>query len=450
MSVGRRPVIGTVRSVDPASPASIVISAALRAVSALAAGFALVGGASLVLWAFTPTAAADTSDALDALTGGAVAFAAAHFLPVTISGAALTLRPLLLTGIVIAIIATAVGRGRAVRGRGLEALHAAVFVVLYAVGVGALSALVAPSGVVGSRPGAPLAIAGVVAIVSLFGGPTAWRRWWECAAPEWLGASVRAAWVAVLALTCGAALLLAIGIAVSFPTALVVSELTVHSLGDAFGMTLLALVFVPNAVIAALGYASGAGFSIGAASFSPLVVHTADLPAIPLLAAAPAGQPSALAWASFAVPVLAAVIAAAVLRGVGRSRAERIAAVALTAAVVGLVGMLLAWAGGGGVPGGAWATMGAPPMLTGGLLAGINALVAGALLIPKGWAQLPWRLDADEVDATTDEVAAPDEVETGLDSTATDGSESQGTQTDVAGSEPEAPGPESVNEEATR
>lgn len=387
--------VGYVTRTAPLLPAGSVAaaaaSAALRAVSAAVAGFALTSGLALVLWAVTPSAPADVADATDAIRGGAVAFAAAHFLPVSVSGTALTLRPLLATCLVIATIATAAGRGQSVRGRALEALHASVFVVLYAVAVDVLVAVAAPSDAAQPGLGAPLALAALTAVGSLIAHPTAWRAWWVATVPPYLTVAARAAYVAVMALLCASAVTLAVGMAVSFPEAAHIAELTIHSFGDALGMALVCLAFLPNAILAALGYLSGAGFTMGAASFSPLDVHSADLPAIPLLAAVPSGVPTPVAWIVFVGPVAAGLIATWVLRGVGASRWQRIAAVVVTAAAAGLACALLALAGGGGIAGGPWTSMGAPPWITGGLLAGVILLIAGSVTLAAGWGALPWR-----------------------------------------------------------
>jgi hypothetical protein len=365
-----------------------VSSAGLRALAAAAAGFALTAGLSLVLWALSPSSG---SDAGEALRGGAVAFAAAHFLPVTISGTALTLRPLLLTGVVIAVMMTAVGHARSVRGRALEALHAGVFTVVYGAGVAALVTMAAPAGSARANLLAPATVAAVGAVLSLVQGATDWRSWWAATVPEWVRRSLRAAMTTVLALISTSAAVLAIALAVSIPDALGIAQLTVHSVGDAIGVVLLCLAFLPNAVIATIGYVSGAGFSIGAAGYSPLAVHTADLPAVPLLAAVPEAHPGVAAWATLLAPILAALIGAWALRRVGVSRLQRLAAVCSTALIVGAVTAGLAAVGGGGVGGGAWTEMGADPLTAGGLIAGMVLLVTASLVVPTGWASLAWR-----------------------------------------------------------
>ncbi len=371
----------------PAAILATTVSAALRAVAAVVAGLALVSGAALVLWAVTP---GDGSNSAVALRGGAVGFAAAHFLPVSFSGVAVTIKPLLLTGLVIAVIATSAGRARMVRGRLLEALHASVFVVFYAVAVDVASALLAPPGNVEPGLAAPLIVAAVGAVLALAFHPSAWRASWRDLAPGWLQVGLRAG-VAALGslLTIGAAVFV-VGLVAAFPHVTRVAELTVRSPGDALGMMLLCLALLPNAVLAAVGYVSGAGFAIGDAHFSPLAVHQADLPAVPLLAATPDHALSTASWAILAGPVIAAVLAGIVVVRESEDRWTRLIGCGAAAVCVGVLCAALIWAAGGGVAGGPWASAGAPPLLTAGIAAAVTLLVAGALSVSVGWRVIPW------------------------------------------------------------
>lgn len=394
-------------SVQPGGIAATAASALLRAVAAVAAGFALTAGLSLVLWALTPSG--DT-DAAEAVSGGTLAFAAAHFLPISLDGSALTLTPLLLTAVMLTVIMTAVGRARPVHGRVLEALHACVFVVAYGVGADALVAVAAPPDTAQPGLGAPLALAALGAALSLARAASGWRSWWAAAVPAWLRQSITAAIATSLAMVSVAALVLSVSLVISVPDALRIAQLTVHSLGDALGMMVVTLAFVPNAVIAAIGYVSGVGFSVGAASYSPLAVHAADLPAVPLLAAVPNGVPGIAAWSTLAAPVVAALVGAWVLRRVGVSRWQRLAACGLTAVLVGAVMAALAAVGAGGITGGPWATMGAAPLLVGALLAGVVLLVTAAATVPIGWRALAWRTTYDDLRGARAETAHTGEV----------------------------------------
>lgn len=389
----------------PSAIAATTLSAVLRAVAAVLAGLVLVSGAALVLWALTP--GGDVESAV-AVRGGAVALAAAHFLPVSFSSVAVTIRPLLLTGLMIAVVATSAGRARMVRGRLLEALHVSVFVVFYAVGIDVASAVLPPAGTVRAGLGGPLAVATMGALAALAFHATAWRQWWQAYAPPWLQAGLRAGLVTTLALLTAGAAALVVGLVAAFPSVSTVAGLTVGSPGDALGMTLLCLALLPNAVIAAVGYVSGAGFGIGAATFSPLAVHRAELPAVPLLAAAPEHASAMVTWIVLMGPVVAAALGGVlILRGTG-TRRGRLAGCGVGALFAAASVLLLTSIGGGGVAGGAWASAGAPPLITAGMVAGITAVVMGALAVSTGWRELPWSVPIDH-DVVLGAGAVPDD-----------------------------------------
>ena len=371
-----------------------VVSAGLRAAAAVVSGLLLCGGIALLLWSITPDSG---SDAMGLLRGSVVALAAGHFLPATIGGAAVTIHPLLITMVVVAVIASSAGRARPVRGRTLEALHGSVFAVGYAVLVDLAATVLAPAGAVRTGLVGPLLVAVVGVVAGLAWHRTAWSRWWRATAPAWARAGVRAGFCAAFVLVAAGAVALAVGLAVSLPDAVAIGGLTGGSAGDAFGQLVLCLALLPNAVVAAVGYITGAGFTVGSASFSPLVVHHAELPAIPLLAATPDGAPTTAALVVFAGPLLAVAVASmVVVRAVG-TRSGRLLAVAVAAAVVGALVVGLAAAAGGGVAGGPWSTSGVP-LLAGGLVAGILLVVSGAGCAVAGGSRVPWR----EVGADTD------------------------------------------------
>src|SRR5699024_80426 len=119
------------------------------------------------------------------------AFASAHFLDVSIGGLPVTLHPLLLTVIAVAVVASSAGRARPVRGRTLEALHGSVFALGYAVLVDVAVAMLAPDGA--AQPGllAPLAVAVTGVLLALALHRTAWRRWWRHTVPAWVQVGVR-------------------------------------------------------------------------------------------------------------------------------------------------------------------------------------------------------------------------------------------------------------------
>lgn len=396
------------------SVAATAVSAAVRAASAVAAGFCLTAGLSLIAWALTPSG---SESAAGAVHVAGVAFASAHFLPVSLQGTALTIRPLLLTGVMLAVIVTAAGRGRPVHGRLLEALHACIFALAYGLAVDILAALAAPSTDVTPGLGAPLLLAALGAVGSLAGSASAWRSWWADTAPVWMRAALGGAGATLVALSAAASAVLAVRLVVTVPDALHVAGLTARSLGDTITLALLCLALVPNAVIAAIGYVSGAGFTLGAAGYSPLAVHTAPLPAIPLLSAVPGATPGAAAWATLACPVIAAVVGGVILRrALAGSRLEvwrRLAVCAAASVAVGIAVVAASAAAGGGVAGGPWAVTGAPPFATGGLIALVTLVVGGAVAVPAGRAVRSAAVLGDTVDLARDLAVADETADDG-------------------------------------
>lgn len=375
------------RLITPGRAVTTVASAILRAAAAVASGLLLVGGLALLLWAVTPGSG---SDATGLLGGSVVAFAAGHFLPVSIGGVAVTVHPLLLTVIAVAVVASSAGRARPVRGRTLEALHGAVFAGAYAVLTQQVTAILAPAGAV--RPGllAPLCVAVVGVLLGIALHRTAWNRWWRRWAPHWLRAGLRAGLAATCLLLAAGALAVVAGLATSFSDATAIARLAAPSAGDGFGLLLLCLAFLPNAVVAGVGYVSGAGFTIGGGSFSPLVAQTTDLPAIPLLAAVPGGAVSRSELVALAAPVAAAVLIAVVACRLLATRRERLAASVLGAGIAGLVVAGLAAAARGGVAHGPWESTGVPPLLAGGLVAGVLLVIAVAWSAVSGLRSVAW------------------------------------------------------------
>jgi hypothetical protein len=387
--------------------ASVVVSAVLRGFAAALAGLFLVCGLALLDWAITP---ATGSNAGGLLHGSVVVFAAGHFLPVTVDGSALTIRPLLLALIAVLMVASSASRGRAVRGRTTEAMHGLILALAYAAAVEAVAHYLAPADNV-RLTAAPFWIAAVGVILGLATHRTAWNRWWRRTAPAFLAAGVRAGSGAVCLLLGAGGLALAAGLMRSFHAAVKISELVAPSTGAGFGLTLLSLAFLPNAAIAGLGFVTGAGFTIGAGSYSPFGSVPVELPAIPLLAAVPDGAASSrLGMLVLAVPVLiAAVVAWQVDRRLDL-RWQRMAAAGTAAVFAGLVVAGLAAVAAGGVAGGPWSSMGVPPLLAGGAVAGVLGTVSLAWTGVAGLRTVPWRaprafVAIDALDADEDEAA---------------------------------------------
>lgn len=164
--------------------------------------------------------------------------------------------------------------------------------------------------------------------------------------PNWVADSVRAALAGVIAL-------LALSAAVTVGS-LVVHWGTMHelfgitdSMFGQFSLALLSVLYVPNAVVGTAAVAVGSSSHIGFATFSAFTVLGGDIPAVPVLAAAPT-PPLGPVWVALLIVGAAAGVA------VGQQCARRplplplaLAKVVLAAAVAGVMMAVLGYAAGG-------------------------------------------------------------------------------------------------------
>ena len=341
----------------PSATGLVVAAAAVRGAAVVASGLILAAGLALMLWAVTP---ASGTDAGVALQGGVVAFAAANLMPVVIGGITLSLPPLLLTLVIGVLLASTARRGRfQPEGRHQEAVSvlvtAAVYGILAAVttrGLGPADAV--PAGWVWTAA----AIALVATGTGMLRSGSAWNQWWADSIPGWARVGVRGGGIGVSVLIAGGGLALSVGLIARFGSAVGVAAIAAPTWTDGLGMAMLGLVYVPNAVIAGAGYVSGVGFEIGAGTYTPLTTTAVDLPAVPLLAAAPDGPGrSWIGLAFLVVPVAAGyLIARPAIRNL-MTRSDRVLAAVIGAVLTGaLIGAGAAIAR-GGVGAGRWSTI---------------------------------------------------------------------------------------------
>jgi hypothetical protein len=158
--------------------------------------------------------------------------------------------------------------------------------------------------------------------------------------------------------------------------------------GDAAGLVLLTLAYLPNLLVWALSYVAGPGIGVGAgATVDPFPSTGALLPGLPALAAVPSTAPAA-GPLLLLLPVLAGVVAALVVRH-RRHLGLREEALALLvgSAVVALGATGLALLAGGALGDGRLTGLGAPAYAAGAAVGGLVA--AGALLVALGTHTLP-------------------------------------------------------------
>ena len=130
-------------------------------------------------------------------------------------------------------------------------------------------------------------------------------RW----AGSYVWAVVRAGAVGVTAALGFSALLVAVALAMSWAEIVTVYQYLDAGIVGSAVLTVVELGFVPNFMGWALGWTSGAGFSIGTGSLiSPLETTVGPLPAVPVLAALPAGG-GEYAVAALILPVIAGFLA---------------------------------------------------------------------------------------------------------------------------------------------
>ncbi len=370
----------------------VVAAAAVRGAVVAVAGVLLTTGLALMVWAVTP---ASGPDAAVALRGGVTAFALANLMPVAIGGVTLGLPPLLLTAVPVALLVVTARRGRFLPvGRYQEAIAVLTTAGVYGLIVAATTrGYSAPDAVPAGSVWTAFVLALVAAGAGMLRGDSAWSGWVIGALPGWARSGIRGGLTGVAALLGAGGLVLTCGLILRFGTAVDIAAASAPSWLDGLGMTLLGLAYLPNAVVAAVGYVSGVGFEIGPGTYSPLATSTADLPGVPLLAAAPqhSGR-TLLGLACLVLPLLVGYLVArpAVRRLV--TRADRVAAAGLAGLLTGGVLALAAVVAGGGVGDGRWSTIGVPAVLLGPVIAAEVGAVAVVVATLTGWRTVPWRI----------------------------------------------------------
>jgi hypothetical protein len=388
-------VLDRPRSAQPAAVggepiASIWLRGTIAAVWAVAVGVASLIVLALVVWA------ADSKSTASA--GGAIRFAAqlwvlAHRSPLRMpSGGAVTIPPLMLTGLAGLLVA----RGAAILARGMHrvdrssigmvaAAVATPYAILAAVVAGVTaSSTFRPS--IGAAFICALLIGGISATLGAAKGAGLIGVTWRSLPAEWREC-LEATGLA-LAVLLGVGALLAVGSLVAHA----------HQFGSIvggydggpgeFSMVLLSLLYLPNAACFGIGYLAGPGFAIGAGtSVAYGGTSLGALPAFPLLAATPHG-PAPL-------PVLTLSILGLLLAGGAAGRriamcrgldiTEVVRRAVISAALTGVtVALLVGFAGGPAGPG-RLREVGPSPWQVGLVVTGEILLTAVAVVLVATW-----------------------------------------------------------------
>ncbi|MEU0533678.1 cell division protein PerM [Amycolatopsis tolypomycina] len=309
----------------------------------------------------TGYAAVATVLAVVALTAGRAAFSgagvllaagpgwlAAHQVRLGIGGHPLGVLPLLPTlGVLALTVRTASGAARRLGCRSFREARPVLVAITGAHAVfGLVVALCAKGSPVTANPVAAFAVPGLLAAAASVAGIVR-----SCGLPD--AVADRLDPLALRGLRTGAtslAVLVACGAAV-FTVATGLSWSTVAGtyepgLGTSAGLFLLSLLYLPNAVTAAMSFVTGPGFSIGSLTVGMFGYRGGPVPAVPLLGGLP--EQHAAWWPALLVlPAAAGALAGWSLRRADADPAQRIRAVAVAGAVVALGCVVLGTLAGG-------------------------------------------------------------------------------------------------------
>ena len=287
---------------------------------------------------------------------GAIAsmWLAVHQVPVSIAGSALGVMPLLPVLAMIYgtarttaaattsaswfvtrwVVASAVGGPILIAALCLAVIHDAASVLTDLQTPDALRAF-----------GGVLAVHAIGAVVGV-GSRVGRRMLRSSPLPSWLFDAVRAAAAGVLALMGFSGVITAGSLVVHWSTMHELYAITDSVFGQ-LSLTVLSVLYVPNVMVGAAAVAVGSSAHVGLATFSSFTVFGGDIPALPILAAAPT-PPLGPVWV--ALMIVAAVSGVAL----GQQCARRplppltaLAKVAVAAALAAVTMAFLGYAGGG-------------------------------------------------------------------------------------------------------
>lgn len=164
--------------------------------------------------------------------------------------------------------------------------------------------------------------------------------------PGWLGDAVRAAAAGVLALLGLSGLVAACSLVVHWSTMQDLYGITSSVFGQ-FSLTVLSALYAPNVIVATAAMAVGSSAHLGFATFSSFTVFGGDIPAVPVLAAAP-HPPLGAVWV--ALLIIGASSAVALGQQCARRPlplADAVVKVGVSALIAALTLAVLGYAAGG-------------------------------------------------------------------------------------------------------
>lgn len=325
----------------------------LRVLLAAALGPVLSGYIAIV--AVIATVAAFATQArfspLGILLAAGPGWLAAYQVPISIDGERLGLLPLAATlgvGVLVARSAAAAAERLGYRTPQQAVVVIATMATAHAV-IGVTIALLANGTEVAADPltafGVPALLAAAAATIGLrrdCGLLPALRPYLDDSAVV----GMRVAALGLAGLIAAGSVVLALASALAAPAMPALFAAHAPGFGSGFGMLLLCIAYLPNAVLACLSFTVGPGFSFGAVSLSPLGFEGGSVPAVPLLAGLPDGYAG---WWPVLFVLPAAVGAMVGWRARTSSPApwQRLRSVAVAGALIGFATVLLGTLAGG-------------------------------------------------------------------------------------------------------
>ena len=368
------------------------------------AGAALVGAvigivAVAILWL---PAAGDAGRSGSVLRAGLITFVASLHGGVTVDGLDSAFLPLGLL-VAVGVVTWRAGRGLADAADALDETDPARIALAGALQCGAFAltamTLAALSSLGTSAASVPGALVAGAVVFAATGGTALVRASSPAdrvagAVPAWLGSAARiAVAVAVVYVTAGAVLVV---------MSLVVHHHQVSTLAGQVGtgwaalpVLLLCVLTAPNAAIAGASYLSGPGFAVGSGTTVALDSSpTGRLPAFPILGALPTGPAP---WITWVLAVLMPLVAGAVAARIASRTPDRWRTFGAGVIASGLLGLVLAWQGGGRVGSARLHAVGASAWQF-GLVVAVGTGIAGALALVLAVGVRALRAHADPVD----------------------------------------------------
>ena len=259
------------------------------ALGPLVAGYVVLAALLAFVVAIAPGSSISASGIL-AATGPA--WLAATHVPLIIGGHPLGMLPLLPT-VGVVFLAARAATGAADRLGASTPRHAVP--IFFAVGAGhaafgVLLSLVGSSNEVLSSPLLAFllgALFGVLGTAIGLSGRCGLRDAVLARADEPTRAGLRAGMLGLVGLFAAGAVLLLLGLVLSWPAVTAMFRADGPGFGGGLGLLLLSLAYLPNALVGALSFAVGPGFSLGALVVRPLAFHPGPVLGLPLLGAVP-------------------------------------------------------------------------------------------------------------------------------------------------------------------